>query len=62
MPHFQYGDVSADVDGVTARVRGMHGRTFPHRHRKKEDLVGTAVLCLVENLHKVEELLGGYRG
>ena len=25
VPHFQYGDVSADVDGVTARVRGMHG-------------------------------------
>ena len=57
-PHLEHGEVSAKVDRVAARVCGVHRRTLANSHREKEDLVGAAVLRLVETLHGVEELLG----
>ena len=62
MPHFEHGDVSAEVDGVAAGVCRVHGRTFTDSHRKEEDFISPAVLRLVKNLHEVKELLNVSRG
>ena len=57
MYHLERGDVSADVNGVPARVGGVRGRALGDRHGEQEGLLSVGVHPLVERLHEVQKYL-----
>lgn len=55
--HLERGDVSTDIDSVTAGVRRVRGRALCYRHGEEEGLLAIWVHFLVVRHHSVKQLL-----